>query len=86
MVPILAGSMPAAAMLAASLPAVGCHWPRQSPKSTMISRSPTFRTTTVSGIDTKSVVSPALASASLVSSTEAFLMKAGSCGFSQMPS
>ena len=52
----------------------------------MISLSPTFRTTTVSGIDTNSVDSPALPSAALVSSTEAFLMKAGSCGFSQMPS
>ena len=38
---------------------------RPSPESTMISLSPTFRTTTVSGIDTKSVVSPALASACL---------------------
>ena len=43
----------------------------------MISLSPTFRTTTVSGIDTKSVVSPALPSACFVSSTDAFLMKAG---------
>jgi hypothetical protein len=73
-------------MLAASLPAVGCHCPAPEPESTMINRSPTFSTTTVSGIDTKSVVNPALARASLVSSTEAFLMKAGSCGFSQMPS
>ena len=63
-------------MLAASLPAVGCHCAPE-PESTMISLSPTFRTTTVSGIDTKSVVSPALASAALVSSTDAFLMKAG---------
>ncbi len=52
----------------------------------MINWSPTFSTTTVSGIDTNSVGSPALPSASLVSSTEAFLMNAGSCGFSQIPS
>ena len=84
-VPILAGSMPAACMLAASLPAVGCHCPPE-PESIMNSLSPTFRTTTVSGIDTKSVVSPALPRACFVSSTEAFLMKAGSWGFSQMPS
>src|SRR4029453_4432753 len=39
-----------------------------------------------SGIGMNSVVRPALASASLVSSTEAFLMKVGSCGLRQIPS
>ena len=52
----------------------------------MISLPPMFSTTTVSGIGMKSVVSPALASAALVSSTLTPLMKAGSCGLRQMPS
>ena len=52
----------------------------------MISLSPIFRTKTVSGIGTKAAVRPALESASLVSSTDAFLMKSGSWGLRQMPS
>jgi hypothetical protein len=51
----------------------------------MMNLSPTFKTTTVSGIGMYSVVMPALASAALVSSTLAFLMNAGSCGFFQIP-
>ena len=52
----------------------------------MTYRSPSLSTATVSGIGTYSPVCPALTNASLVSSTEAFLMKVGSCGFRQMPS
>jgi hypothetical protein len=52
----------------------------------MISRSPIFRTKTVSGIGTKATVRPDFESASLVSSTDAFLMKLGSWGFRHMPS
>ena len=86
MVVILAGSMPAAFMLPGRLTAVGCHWPTPEPESTMMNLSPTFKTITVRGIGMYSVVIPALASAALVSSTLAFLMNAGSCGFFQIPS
>ena len=78
--------MPAAFMLAGRLVALACHWPTPEPASIMMSLSPILSTTTVSGIGMNSVVRPALASAALVSSTEAFLMKVGSCGLRQMPS
>jgi hypothetical protein len=86
MLPILAGSMPAAAMLAANLPAVGCHCPPPEPASTIMVFCPSFSTITVSGIDTNSVDRPAWRKAVWVSSTLAFLMKPESWGFSQMPS
>ena len=84
-VPIFAGSMPAAFIFAGILPAVGFHWPPE-PESTITYLPPMLRTTTVSGMETNSGVRAALTSASFVSSTDAFLMKAGSCGFSHMPS
>ena len=77
--------MPAAFMLAISLPAVGCTWP-PVPLSHRMVLPPVLITATVNGIDTKSAGSPALTIAALTSSTEALEMKAGSCGFSQMPS
>src|SRR6476646_1680774 len=79
-------SIPAAFMLAGRCVAFACHWPTPEPASTMICLSPIFSTITVSGIGMNSVVRPALASACLVSSTEAFLMRVGSCGLRQMPS
>ncbi len=63
-----------------------CHWPTPEPESTMTYLSPILSTITVRGIGMNSVVMPALARANLVSSTDAFLMKVGSCGFRQMPS
>ena len=77
--------MPAAFMLAASLPAVGCTWP-PVPLSHMMVLPPFLTTTTVNGMETKSAGNPAFTIAALTSSTEALEMKAGSCGFSQMPS
>ena len=59
---------------------------RLIPASTMMYLLPILSTITVSGIGMNSVVRPALASASFVSSTEAFLMKVGSCGLRQIPS
>lgn len=85
MVEILPGSMPAPAMPAWRRPAVGCPWPPE-PASHMISLPPVSTTWTVKGIETKSAVKPAAVIAPFTSSTAAFLMKAGSCGFSQMPS
>ena len=77
--------MPAAFMLAASLPAVGCTCP-PVPLSHMTVLPPVLTTATVNGIETKSAGNPAFAIAALTSSTDALAMKAGSCGFSQMPS
>jgi hypothetical protein len=84
-VSILAGSKPAAFMLVMNLPAVGCTWP-PVPLSHRMVLPPVFTTTTVNGIETKSGGSPALTIAALTSSIDALAMKAGSCGFSQMPS
>ena len=81
----MAGSIPALFMLAASLPAVGWTCP-PVPLSHMMILPPLLTTITVNGIDTKSAGRPAFVIAAFTSSTEALEMKAGSCGFSQMPS
>jgi hypothetical protein len=79
-------SIPAAFILAGRCVALACHWPTPEPASTMTYLLPILSTITVSGIGMNSVVRPALASAAFVSSTEAFLIKVGSCGLRQIPS